>query len=173
LAFLLALVALIAGPRGAGAAPTTWGGTTEAMVVQQTLLSGRCTDGSGVVRQDLEEWTSSSGSCDRIVCHVEPSGNYTVTHSCRPIEPNENPDQANCAWISNTTATYPNCCPKLSCSLATALTTVDPTTCYDLADSNSCQVWQNITSNCTVPSAQLSGVYNYTQTYCRRTCGIC
>jgi len=173
LAGLVAMLTCLLGPRGGViAAPVTFSGTSESMVVQQTLLTGRCVDGSGTARNDLDEWTTSAGSCDRIVCHVEPSGNYTVTHSCRPIEPSENPDQTNCAWISNPANTYPDCCPKLSCSLGTALTTVAPGTCLDLADNSSCTIWQTITNNCTDASTSPI-IYNYTRTFCNRTCGNC
>ena len=43
-------------------------------------VSGVCKDYTGAERSDLEEWSSAAGACDRVVCHVEPSGNYTVTH---------------------------------------------------------------------------------------------
>ncbi|RUS76238.1 hypothetical protein EGW08_016011 [Elysia chlorotica] len=140
----------------------------EPMIVSKELITGACVDNTGVERADLAEWTSSAGACDKVVCHVEPSGNYTVTHDCRPREPYENPDSVNCEWISNSSATYPDCCPELSCSTATPLSTIDPLLCYDLASTFACGFWYNITGGCNDTSAFM---YNVSQVYCRDTCG--
>jgi len=170
LLFLAVLCAAMLGiaPPGARSTPVLF--TSETQIVSQQLLTGVCLDSSGAERADLTEWSSSSGACDKIVCHVEPSGNYTVTHECRQTEPSENPDTTNCVWVTNTTASFPDCCPQLDCSQASALTTIDPLTCYDLASSFACTTWQNATNNCT---DTLIDVYNYTQVYCRNTCGLC
>ncbi|XP_012943014.1 uncharacterized protein LOC101859128 [Aplysia californica] len=169
IAFIGALcLGVVPWPPAARSAPLLF--TQEPMIVSQEYLSGTCVDSTGAERSDLEEWTSTSGACDRIVCHVEPSGNYTVTHSCRPREPAENPDTTNCVWETDSLVAYPDCCPKLSCGAASVLTTVDPTSCFDIASAFACGVWANLTTNCTDMSVD---VFNYSQVFCRSTCGIC
>lgn len=155
-------------PPGALGVPLMF--TEEPMIVSQDLISGVCTDSTGIERGDLEEWTSTPGACDKVVCHVEPSGNYTVTHNCRPTEPNENPDTTNCVWQTDSTAAYPDCCPQLSCAAASLLSTIDPLSCYDLASHWACSVWYNLTVGCTDAGHT---AYNYTQTFCRKTCSLC
>ncbi|GFO18880.1 hypothetical protein PoB_004538500 [Plakobranchus ocellatus] len=79
-------------------------------------------------------------------------------------------DSENCEWVSNSSATYPDCCPMLSCATATPLTTIDPLLCYDLASTFACGFWYNITAGCNETSAFM---YNVSQIYCRNTCGLC
>lgn len=168
-ALLTGLAVITSGPSlKVRAAPLLF--VAEPMIVAKELLSGVCVDNLGAERGDLEQWTSTAGACDLVVCHVEPSGNYTVTHTCRPREPYENPDSVNCEWVSNTTATYPDCCPELSCGTSLPLSTVDPLLCYDLASTFACEFWYNITKGCNDTTAFM---YNTSQVYCRDTCGLC
>ncbi|KAK3782494.1 hypothetical protein RRG08_061725 [Elysia crispata] len=166
---LTVMVVMSSGPSAqVRAAPLVF--VEEPMIVSKELLTGACVDNVGVQRADLANWTSSAGACDMVVCHVEPSGNYTVTHNCRPREPYENPDSVNCEWISNSSATYPDCCSELSCGTATPLSTIDPLLCYDLSSAFACGFWYNITNGCNDTSAFM---YNISQVYCRDTCGLC
>lgn len=141
--------------------------TNNTMVVSQTLLAGPCVDGRGVQVGAQAKWSTG---CNKIVCHAESSGNYTVTHGCRTFEPSENPDSVNCVVVSETSLAYPGCCPKLQCGAASPRTTPNPLGCYDLSSSSTCLIWKKLSSNCTLTNAY---VYNFTLTYCRSTCGFC
>ncbi|XP_076462641.1 uncharacterized protein LOC143294994 [Babylonia areolata] len=141
--------------------------TNVTMVVEKTLISGPCMDSNNAIVGDQAEWSTG---CNKIVCHEEPSGNYTVTHGCRDLVPSENPDDLNCITIENTNAAYPDCCPYLDCGSASGLSTIDPTACVDVSKTSSCLIWKELTNNCTDTTAF---VYNLTLVYCRYTCGYC
>ncbi|KAL8600729.1 hypothetical protein ACOMHN_057317 [Nucella lapillus] len=137
------------------------------MVVGKSLIVGACVNNVGNTVGDEDEWFSG---CSKIVCHVEASGNYTVTHGCRDLVPSENPDTTNCNILENTGATYPACCPYLECGSAPGYSTLSPTACLDRSPQNACNIWKALTSNCTKSTAK---AHNFTQVYCRASCGIC
>ncbi|KAJ8306480.1 hypothetical protein KUTeg_017025, partial [Tegillarca granosa] len=94
---------------------------------------------------------------------------------CYPITGDDNPDAGNCQEVSNTTLSFPDCCPKLECATASPLTTVAPTgqcddykTCYDRSNSYSCGIWYNMTNGCQLGVDDL--IYNITTISCRKTC---
>ncbi|KAK7100126.1 uncharacterized protein [Littorina saxatilis] len=140
--------------------------TNETMVVAKTLLVGPCIDDTGAEVGDQAEWTTG---CNKEVCHVEPSGNYTVTHGCRILVPSENPDTVNCVTVENTGSAYPDCCPQLQCG-APSYSTSAPSSCFDISDNRTCYIWKELSGNC---ADTTSFVYNFTLVYCQQTCGYC
>ncbi|OWF38596.1 uncharacterized protein LOC110466126 [Mizuhopecten yessoensis] len=138
-------------------------------ITSKEKLTGECVDYNGNTMADLDETTISLGSCDTKICHKKTSGNYFVSLSCHPYLPDL--DNGNCQVVEDTGALFPNCCPTVTCGTGTAPSTVDPTSCYDLHSTKTCDIWSNLTNHCTDYTEY--GIQNYTSVYCRHTCGIC
>ncbi|XP_033738291.1 uncharacterized protein LOC117325896 [Pecten maximus] len=139
-------------------------------IAAKVELLGECLDYSNNTMADLEETKSSATACDAKICHKKASGNYFVTLSCHPDVINL-VDPANCQLTEDTGANFPDCCPKVTCGTGSAPSTVDPTSCYDLHTTRSCDIWSDLTNSCTDYS--VFAIQNYTTVYCRQTCGIC
>ncbi|XP_064626528.1 uncharacterized protein LOC135487096 isoform X2 [Lineus longissimus] len=61
----------------------------------------------------LYEWYTG---CSKSVCFKATSVDYIIHHECRPVVPEyEVPDTTNCAVVSNSSLTFPDCCPYVQC----------------------------------------------------------
>ncbi|XP_025111352.1 uncharacterized protein LOC112574470 [Pomacea canaliculata] len=150
-----------------GVMGTSSSATNKTMIVSQRAVSGPCVNSGGVVVSDLAEWSTG---CNKIVCHVQLTGNFTVTHGCPGYEPSQNPDSQNCQYIQHDSLPYPDCCPTLKCGVASLLTTLASSACVDLHTPRVCQIWASMTNNCTDTTAP---AYNFAVAFCNSTCRLC
>lgn len=141
-------------------------------VASKTVFPADCVDGDGNTRSHLQNWTSSSGSCDRRVCYegMLETLKWQINYDC--VGEHELPDAINCEFVSETALTFPHCCPYLVCNNVSATTTT-PAPCSDRSPQKACEYWRNQTNCADSDDSLLTVLYNFTVENCALTCGFC
>ncbi|XP_052242639.1 uncharacterized protein LOC127852728 [Dreissena polymorpha] len=149
----------------------------ENYVVSKMEFPANCTDGNNVMRAHGDVWTTTAGSCDRRICYENKRSNrrWQINQDCPPHI--DYLDRINCAYRSDSTQTFPKCCPYLYCQNRepenTTVPDPSPDDCVDRSPTTACMYWK-LKSNCTYSADDLvQRLYNFTVGYCKFTCGFC